>query len=63
MLEQHYNHVIPKMFTKELSDTDIGSSKTKKKKQYSPKVIAKNKERLAKQFKEWEADYKKRGCI
>jgi integrase len=63
MLEQHYNHVIPKMFTKELSGTDIGSSKTKKKKQYSPEVSAKNKERLAKQFKEWEAEYKKRGCI
>ncbi|WP_299083228.1 site-specific integrase [uncultured Paraglaciecola sp.] len=62
MIEQHYSHVIPKMFTKELSGVDIGRSKPQKKKR-SPEVIAKSQARLTKRFKEWEAEYKKRGCI
>lgn len=32
-LEQHYSHVVPKMFTKELSGVDIGTTKPKKKQQ------------------------------
>ncbi len=63
MIEQHYSHVVPKMFTRELSGVDIAASKPKKKKQRSPEVIAKNQKRLALLFKEWELEYKKRGCI
>ena len=29
MLEQHYSHIVPKMFTKELSGVDIGTAKKK----------------------------------
>lgn len=63
MIEQHYSHVVPKMFTRELSGVDIAASKPKKKKQLSPEKIAKSQERQIKQFKEWELEYKKRGCI
>mgnify|MGYP000485751827 CR=1 FL=1 len=62
MIEQHYSHVIPKMFTKELSGIDINSTRSKKKvgKLNNP---AKHQNKLAKQFKEWEVEFRKRGCI
>jgi integrase len=63
MIEQHYSHVVPKMFTRELSGVDISASKPKKEKQLSPVFIAKTQKRQIKQFKEWELEYKKRGCI
>jgi integrase len=63
MIEQHYSHVVPKMFTRELSVVDIAASKPKKIKQSSPEFIAKIQKHQIKQFKEWELEYKKRGCI
>jgi integrase len=63
MIEQHYSHVVPKMFTRELSGVDISASKPKKEKHLSPEFIAKTQKRQIKQFKEWELEYKNRGCI
>ena len=62
MIEQHYSHVTPKMYSKELSGVDLGTAKSK--------VRAKrasggkqNEARLTELFKEWQASYKQRGCI
>jgi hypothetical protein len=63
MIEQHYSHVIPKMFDKELSGVDIGGGKSPAKKEQSPKAKAKNEARLTAKFKEWEVEVKRRGCI
>ncbi|QFU21291.1 site-specific integrase [Shewanella eurypsychrophilus] len=62
MIEQHYSHVVPKMFTRELSGVEVRKSKPKKK-TVSPAALAKSYARLAKQFNEWKTEYKKRGCI
>ncbi|RTR40279.1 site-specific integrase [Shewanella canadensis] len=62
MIEQHYSHVIPKMFSRELSGVEIRKSKPKKATR-SPAALAKSHARLAKQFNEWGLEYKKRGCI
>lgn len=62
MIEQHYSHVVPKMFRKELSGVDLGKEKSQEKskrrsggKQYQAK--------LTEQFKEWQANYRQNGCI
>jgi hypothetical protein len=62
MIEQHYSHVVPKMFTSELSGVEIRKSKPKKANR-SPAALAKNRAKLVKQFNEWGLKYKKRGCI
>lgn len=62
MIEQHYSHVVPKMFTRELSGVEVRKSKPKKK-TVSPAVLAKNHARLSKQFNEWAIEHKNRGCI
>ncbi|MFT4927401.1 MAG: hypothetical protein ACI8WB_003508, partial [Phenylobacterium sp.] len=51
MIEQHYSHVIPKMFAKELSGVDIGASVKPKKKKLNPTAKAKREARLTAQFK------------
>lgn len=60
MIEKHYSHVIPKMFSKELSGVDLGEVTVKK-------SIRNRSDRLLKilknRYKEWEAHYKKVGCI
>lgn len=63
MIEQHYSHVVPSMFAKELSGVDIGGGEAPKKKEQSPKAKAKNEARLTAQFKEWEEEIKVRGCV
>lgn len=58
--EQHYSHVVPKMFSNELSGVDFEKDQPKKKRK------ALNKKSLAKiteQMKTWEAEFKIRGCI
>ncbi|ARD43796.1 site-specific integrase [Colwellia sp. PAMC 21821] len=58
MIEQHYSHVVPSMFEEELSGVKF--------KKEDKKVRHMNKKSLDKQieqFKGWEAEYKKRGCI
>ncbi|ACJ31125.1 Phage integrase [Shewanella piezotolerans WP3] len=62
MIEQHYSHVVPKMFTRELSGVEVRKPKPKKK-AASPTALAKSHARLAKQFNEWGLEYRKRGCI
>ncbi|WP_220739367.1 hypothetical protein [Shewanella sp. c952] len=62
MIEQHYSHVVPKMFTRELSGVEVRKSKPKKK-TVSPTILAKKQIRLTKEFNEWWLEYKKRGCI
>ena len=61
MLEQHYSHVVPKMFTKELSGVDINASKPNKKQNKINNE--KGKDKVIKMLKEWEVEYKRRGCI
>ena len=58
MLEQHYNQMVPRMFTKKLSGVDIGTAKPKKK---TPK--SKNSNKVIHMLNEWEVEYKNRGCI
>ncbi|WP_351124928.1 hypothetical protein [Shewanella sp. T24-MNA-CIBAN-0130] len=67
MIEQHYSHVVPKMFTRELSGVEIRKSKPKKTTS-TPAALAKSNAmqcnaRLAKQLKEWGLEFKARGCI
>ncbi|WP_172591535.1 tyrosine-type recombinase/integrase [Shewanella xiamenensis] len=60
MIEKHYSHVIPKMFSKELSGVDLGEVTVKKSiRKRSDKILNVFKEK----YKEWEAHYKKVGCI
>jgi hypothetical protein len=51
------------MFTKELSGVDIGAGKSPEKKEQNPKAKAKLEARLTAQFKEWEVEVKRRGCV
>ncbi|NQZ07026.1 MAG: site-specific integrase [Algicola sp.] len=63
MIEQHYSHVIPSMFAKELSGVDIGAGKSPKKIKLNATAKAKLEVRLTAQFKEWEVEFKRRGCV
>ncbi|MGL6010192.1 MAG: tyrosine-type recombinase/integrase [Shewanella oncorhynchi] len=62
MIEQHYSHVTPKMYSKELSGVDLGKAKSKVKTKRTSGV-KQNEARLTELFKEWQASYKQRGCI
>ncbi|MDH1316213.1 site-specific integrase [Shewanella xiamenensis] len=60
MIEKHYSHVIPKMFSKELSGVDLGEVTVKK----SIRKRSDNHLNILKEkYKEWEIHYKKVGCI
>ncbi|MFK5949944.1 MAG: hypothetical protein QM500_14365 [Methylococcales bacterium] len=60
MIEQHYSHVVPKMFTNELSGVELKQDKlVNKSHKLPPKAIIKRTEKM----KNWEIEYKKRGCI
>lgn len=63
MIEQHYSHVVPSMFEEELSGVTFENKKEKKKSKRALAREMKTKEILTQRFKEWEAEYKKRGCI
>ncbi|MGW7677957.1 tyrosine-type recombinase/integrase [Shewanella sp. S23-S33] len=64
MIEQHYSHVTPKMYSKELSGVDLGKGKAKSKVRAKRASGGKqNEARLTELFKEWQASYKQRGCI
>lgn len=58
MIEQHYSHVVPSMFEEELSGVKF-EKKDKKEKPPTQKILA----TLENRFTNWEAEYKKRGCI
>ena len=58
MIEQHYSHVVPEMFSDELSGTEF-------KKELEPvhQLNQKGIDLVTKRFKKWEEHYKKYGCI
>ena len=63
MIEQHYSHVKPEMFADALSGVTFDEEKPKPK---SKKALARqerSKERDERMFKDWTAEYRKRGCI
>jgi len=62
MIEQHYSHVTPKMYSKELSGVDLGKTKPKIKDKKTS-GSKQNEARLSELFKEWQVTYKQRGCI
>jgi len=62
MIEQHYSHVTPKMYSKELSGVDLGKDgPVAKEKSITRKRIIDTKRSAL--FKEWHLNYKQRGCI
>lgn len=63
MIEQHYSHVVPSMFEEELSGVTFEKQAPKKKSKRALVRERRTKEILSERFKEWEAEYKKRGCI
>jgi len=61
MIEQHYSHVIPKMFGNQLSGVEMDEVK-----QVKDRFAISSERGLAaytKRAKEWEANYRRRGCI
>jgi len=52
MIEQHYRHVVPKRHTNALSEVNLI-------KKHNKRSI----DALVEHLKEWEREYKKRGCI
>ncbi len=62
MLEEHYNHIVPEMFTAELSGVDL-SDPIKPLVEVDEKYDKKVATRMAKWLSKFEAEYKKRGCI
>ena len=63
MIEQHYSHVRPEMFADELSGVTFDKTKPKPVSNKTLERRAKSAERDENRFKEWAAEYKKRGCI
>lgn len=63
MIEQHYSHVKPEMFAYSPSGVIFDTEPKKTVSQKTLERRAKTAERDEKRFKEWEAQYKKRGCI
>ena len=62
MIEQHYSHVTPKMYSKKVSGVELGKAKSKIKAK-GASTSKQNNARLSELFKEWQASYKRRGCI
>lgn len=60
MIEQHYSHVIPRMFSDQLSGVEIDEIKQIKNRFDLPENTQR---RFAKRAAEWQANFKKRGCI
>ncbi|MBL4911451.1 MAG: tyrosine-type recombinase/integrase [Alteromonadaceae bacterium] len=64
MLEQHYSHVMPEMFTNELSGVDFtNTDPVKLIVQDTEEEKAELAKDTAKWMNEWNAEYKKRGCL
>ena len=60
MIERHYSHVIPRMFSQQLSGVDLPAKQDIEQKWEQKDSLAKLwKERYTK----WETRYKRRGCI
>ena len=63
MIEQHYSHVKPEMFADDLSGVTFKNEKPKPISKKALEYQANASKRDEKRFKEWEVEYKKRGCI
>lgn len=63
MIEQHYSHVVPSMFEEELSGVTFENSEEKPKSKRALAREKRTKKVLEQRFKEWELEYKRRGCI
>ncbi|WAJ69521.1 tyrosine-type recombinase/integrase [Catenovulum adriaticum] len=61
MIEQHYSHVIPRTYKKELSGINLDDNKQMIQSRFD--VPKKTKRVFAKLIAEWEINYKRRGCI
>ena len=61
MIEQHYSHVVPKMFSNQLSGMDMPVEAKEIKDRFD--VPDKTKELFAKKAKAWADNYRRRGCI
>lgn len=59
MIEQHYSHVVPKMYTNELSGVDLDKAPKKKRPLGNKKHI----DKITEKMKAWEQEFKDRGCI
>jgi len=60
MIEQHYSHVVPKMFSNQLSSMDMPVEAKEIKDRFD--VPDKTKELYAKKAKAWANNYRRRGC-
>ncbi|WP_207903127.1 hypothetical protein [Rheinheimera sp. D18] len=60
MIERHYSHVIPRMFSQQLSGVKLPDKKEIEKKWEREELAAKLWER---RYIAWEGSYKRRGCI
>ena len=61
MIEQHYSHVVPKMYSNQLSGLELDEVQQIKNRfaLSNEKAI----ESYSRRAKEWAANYKRRGCI
>lgn len=60
MIEQHYSHVIPRMYSNQLSGVDLSEVNEVKNRFDVPKRTQKS---FAKKATEWQKNYRMRGCI
>lgn len=61
MIEQHYSHVIPRMFSNQLSGVDMPTEQKQIKDRFD--VPESTQKRFAQMAKEWERNFRERGCI
>ena len=61
MIEQHYSHVVPKMYSNQLSGIDMPVEIKEIKDRFD--VPDETKEIFASKAKEWANNYRRRGCI
>ena len=61
MIEQHYSHVVPKMFSNQLSGMNMPIEAKEIKDRFD--VPEETKEVFSRKAKEWAANYRRRGCI
>jgi hypothetical protein len=61
MIEQHYSHVVPKMFSNQLSGMDMPVEAKEIKDRFDEPD--KTKEIFARKAKEWSINFMRKGCI
>jgi integrase len=63
MLDRFYSHVVPEMFTGELSGIEFSDAENKLKKRLDPEIDQEAIDATNQFIDEWEAELAKRGCI